>query len=202
MNCERVRHGLEDYVAGQLDALEAGEVRRLLTVCVECRAAAAALQVLRPLVAELPRDVPPARSLWTDIERRVASRRGRRAWVRRALPVAAAIVLVLLSSLLLRRVRPVSPGVAGLPASVAGQVSAYRVATAELQAALRERGAAVSGVTAVLDRDLGTLDDAIEESGVALRREPANPALQALLLSAYRKKLGLLRQAMTLVVEG
>lgn len=45
-----------------------------------------------------------------------------------------------------------------------------------------------------IERDLGVIDRSIEQLELAIQRDPRNPALRQLLVSAYRQKVGVLKR--------
>ena len=203
MICEWVRDRLDDYAAGRLQAGDADRVRSHLKGCAECRLDLEAARALAPLVPTLPRSVLPQRSLWEGIERRMV-RSAPRLQLRRLLPLAAALALVAGSSLVaVWRLRKADSVPGPVPQGVALQVARYQAAASDLAgAALADPPRLVPAAAHAVRRDLQVLDGAIRESDQALRKDPENPALQELLLSAHRKKLAVLRQAVALAVQG
>jgi hypothetical protein len=192
MTCETLRDRLDHYVAGSLDTATAREIAAHLADCEECRADEAAARFLAPRVAALPRSVAPARPLWDGIASRLEPRRfALRTW----LPLAAALAIISAGGLLLVRSGADDAGPAPVAAADDGERAAYRTAAADLQAALLEGGRLTGATASALQRDVVTLDDAIDETGRALRSDPANPVLQQLHLSALRRKLETLRRA-------
>jgi hypothetical protein len=125
------------------------------------------------------------------------------------LPLAAAAVLLVavtagVTSALLRSS---GSSAAGGPPEAAQQVlftgqefgaveQRYAVATAELEALLREANEDLPPETiALLERSLVVIDQALAEARAALRADPGDPALPGLIMAAYEQKLDLLRRA-------
>lgn len=199
MTCETIRDRLDEYVAGALDRATAREIAAHLAGCEECRADEAATRFLVPRVAVLPRIVAPDRPLWDGIASRMEPRR--RLALRTWLPLAAALAIVSAGGLLLVRSGSDDAGPAPVAAVAGGERAAYRTAAADLQAALLEGGRLTGATASALRRDVGTLDDAIDETARALQSDPANPVLQQLHLSALRRKLETLRRAAAYYTE-
>lgn len=68
MNCPDCQKRLDDYVDDTLSIAEARQVHAHLAGCPACRARLDALQALRARTAALPRELPPSRELWTEIQ--------------------------------------------------------------------------------------------------------------------------------------
>jgi hypothetical protein len=144
---------------------------------------------LDPLVRALPTSIEPPRDLWPEIERRLPPRRrGLPRW----LPLAAALVLLLLGSGLLRRLaRESAPD----PAPVATAAPAEE-AEASLLASLEGDASPLAPETiATLRRNLAIIDSALAESRRALAADPGNGDVQALLRVVQRQRSALLQQA-------
>jgi anti-sigma factor RsiW len=137
MTHEQAIERLDDYASGELPDIERRLVERHLEGCGECRAEAEAIRALLAEVAALPAAVAPPADLWQGIAGRLEPRAAgapvrveetnvisldsrRKVWQppRWALQIAAALVLVVGSSLVTARVmrerQPVGP-VATLP---------------------------------------------------------------------------------------
>jgi anti-sigma factor RsiW len=137
MTHEQAIERLDDYASGELPDIERRLMERHLEGCGECRAEAEAIRALLAEVAALPAAVAPPADLWQGIAGRLEPRAAgapvrveetnvisldsrRKVWQppRWALQIAAALVLVVGSSLVTARVlrerQPVGP-VATLP---------------------------------------------------------------------------------------
>lgn len=144
---------------------------------------------LDPLVRRLPAGIEPPRDLWPGIERRLPPRRrGLPRW----LPLAAALVLLLLGSGLLRRLTRES---APKPTPVATAAPGV-AAEAALLASLEGDAASLAPETiATLRRNLAIIDTALAESRRALAADPGNGDMQALFRLVQRQRTTLLQQA-------
>jgi anti-sigma factor RsiW len=78
----------------------------------------------------------------------------------------------------------------------------YEKAIAGLeQIANAERSSLDPQVAAVLQKNLGIIDQAIRDSRVALQSQPSNQVAQASLFEAFRRKVALLQDTITLINE-
>jgi anti-sigma factor RsiW len=148
----------------------------------------------------------------------------RLAWGAAATIALAAVLLVLL----LPRVRPAGQGqpVAKAPASSPAASPADQVhpsnadlvqsVESELQMAEQHYEKAIAGleqiakagegtldpqVASTLRKNLGVIDQAIHDSRVALQAQPTNELAQESLFDAFRRKVGLLQDTVTLINE-
>lgn len=181
------------------------------------------IEAIRAAAAKLPL-VEPSRDLWPGIEARlgaqatdispVAQRRPRGIVVSTRMLASAAAILMMATAgttYLVLRDR-LAPGgtVAGVASgarpqgglatqaslTVGGEFGAYTEEIDDLQGAIAERRSRLDPATiAVIERNLRIIDAAIEESRVALAKDPASPLLTALLSEALANKVRLLRQA-------
>ena len=207
MTCAELRERLEAYVRGTLSDGEAAAFEAHLGRCAECAALLeAAAPRLEPMTA-LPRAVAPAADLWPLIRSRLA-RRGAKGQGRFAVSgwwlAAAAMLLIAVSSgvtaLLLRREpsRSVGPS-ARPPDRLTALETQYSAASDDLTGALEKARARLTPETvAIIRRNLATIDSALAESRRALARDPANAALEQLVVAAWRQKLDFLRRATAL----
>jgi len=154
----------------------------------------------------LPRSVEPERDLWPSIEARLEPR-GQRAGRRWLWPAAAAVLLVVGSSLitatLLRHDEPLVAGrtATDVPVRYAaaafgpGQAldPAYDAARQELARTLSVRIERLPpDARRQLERNLGELRRASAEINAALELNPGDPLLEELLLNAYQDELAVL----------
>ncbi len=78
----------------------------------------------------------------------------------------------------------------------------YEKAIAGLeQIANAEQSSLDPQVAAVLQKNLGIIDQAIRDSRVALQSQPTNQVAQASLFEAFRRKVALLQDTITLINE-
>jgi len=212
MTCDAILERLDEYVDGGLAEAEFQEVERHLADCAACRQQEKELRRLLALAAALPRAVAPGRDLYPGILERLEPRRvvslasRRRPWVVPTL-AAAATVLVAFGATLFRSTPDrtpdagaapagrVVPAAAGLPADLAAVELEYGRAASELREALdARRGTLAPDTLEIVDRNLRTIDTALEEIRQALRQDPANADLARMLRSTHRRKVELLQQ--------
>jgi anti-sigma factor RsiW len=211
---------LNDYADDTLRAAERGGVVAHVASCETCRAEIDRIRRLRSELAALPRDIAPPARVLAGVHAGIATAdvgtipfqqdRTRRPWhARPRLLAAAAVLLVTLSSggtaLLLRRPPAGTAGGGRAPASVMPAQSAqltavhamersYEDAIAEVQRVLSEGQSALAPETLrVLETNLAIIDRALAEARTALRADPGNDALAALLRAGYERKLDVLR---------
>jgi hypothetical protein len=211
---------LSEYLDDELSPAERAELEQHLASCAACTAT---LVELRDVVARAstltPR--PPAADLWSGIESRLDPVQGVvtpfRTRVRRrvsfTLPqlVAAGLALMVMSGgavWVLQNGGPATdlppvaatddPGPSALPIAVADP--RYDEAIADLQQALDAgRSQLDAGTIRILESNIKTIDDAIEQSRRALAADPANVYLHSHLADARQRKLALLRRSVALV---
>ena len=202
---EEIRERLDDYVDGSLSGTDRAAIQDHLERCEVCRADVAALEALLADSGRLPRVIEPPRDLWPGIDRRLDD--ARRILARRWLPLAAAAVIALVSTVTVlelarRGGEGVRPRPVATPQPWRGTDSEYRRAVAELREALAVTARDLAPETrAEVDRNLKIIDGAIEETRAALARDPGDPGLHELLRAAYQKKLEVLQRATGLAAE-
>jgi len=162
-------------------------------------------------------DGEPARDLWPAIELRLSTGcEGRRPWsVTMTIPqlaMAAALVMAVSSAVSWLALAPQQPRVPRerpiqAVAEPAGPMrpdvarasfadEQYDAAVADLERVLREQGDRLDPQTVmVIERNLRTIDAAIQQARAALDDDPANTYLNSHLADARRRKLDLLRRA-------
>ena len=196
MTCDVVRDGIDRYLSGGLDPADQNALELHVAGCTDCRADVEASRFLAQRTAGLRREITPATDLWTGI----APRLGRQ--VRRlSLPVwwvaAAAVLLVAATSALtvalVRRPQPES--VAGFASTEARyQQAALEVAGLYQQA----RDSLRPETRLVLERNLAVIERALGEARDALRTDPANRAIEVMVVAAYQRKIAFLERAASL----
>jgi anti-sigma factor RsiW len=217
-------HRLSEYLDGDLTESERSALERHLAACPACTTTLADLSrvVLRARALPAPQ---PHRDLWEGIAERIAaerptagqpraapSRPARRrfafAWPELA---AAALTIAVGSGGLAwwaagRTAAPTAgvvattnaPGIA-TPAALGVATPRYDAAVADLQRVLAAgRGTLDTSTVRVLERNLAVIDRAIADAQRALAADPGNAYLSAHLARTMRRKLDLLRQAVTL----
>lgn len=228
VSCERFESLIGELVDGTLDGAPRHTLEAHLATCATCAALVDELLVVRRAAKALPPLVPPAR-VKTRVHDAVARERQARqpggAWRRFVLPLAAAAVLVLaVAAGLVLRSGPATPGATNDTTSTAPAAVDPRTASdaeligsveAELQQTERHLERAVAGLEA-LARDRQTLDPqvaaevqknmlvidrAIGESRAALRTDPLSAEAQDSLFEAFRAKIALLQDTVSLINE-
>ncbi|MGH7448955.1 MAG: anti-sigma factor family protein [Longimicrobiales bacterium] len=205
---------LNDCADGALDPAERARAEAHLAACDACRDAIDRLRQLRSELASLPRSITPPPQVLMGVRAMalaLPALHAERLWYTRPhLLAAAAVLLVVISSattaLLLRQPSGVGTGATAPPPTLstgsAGLVAvhamerSYEDAIAEVQSALREHQSSLAPETLhVLQANLDIVDRALAEARSALRADPGNDALTALVRSGYERKLDVLRSA-------
>jgi hypothetical protein len=215
MTCAEVRDLMDDYVDGDLDEAAFQEIELHLAGCAGCRAEERSLRALLAHAAALPAERMPARDLWPEIAARLEEARPARgrlwsvAGWGAGLAAAAGVVLALSATLGgPGRVGPalgasappsLAPVAFGTDSPLPTAERTYARAAAELMAALDEQRDRLPPETlASLERDLRSIDAALQQVHTALAADPVNPRLNHLLASTHQKKVEVLRQGLKL----
>lgn len=218
---------LSDYIDDELDPREHAEVERHLAQCVACRQLANELRAVTARAATLPARAPD-RDLWSGVSDRIGAENRRvRAFAPRArrrfsftLPqlAAAGIALMVLSGGMVWLAQsgdprtdfpPVDAVATADPSTAPGNlvdVAPAMLADPQFQGAVEDlerlleagRSRLDPGTIRVLEQNLATIDAAIEQSRLALLKDPANTFLNNHLAAAQQRKLALLRRATAL----
>jgi predicted anti-sigma-YlaC factor YlaD len=195
MRCEDVRDQLDGYLAKSLSADQLRRIDEHLDGCAECQIDSQAASSIDRRLPALQREIQPATDLWSGIAPRLGPRR--RFDLQRAGMAAAALLLVAASStvtwLVMRNdVAQEAVAFQSLEADYARAAleltQLYSAARATMAPATRE----------VLERNLAVIERALEEARTALRGDPDNSALEAIVTTAYRRKIEFLERATTL----
>ena len=210
---------LSEYVDGELPADERVELERHLETCDECRTIVGDLGRLRDAAGQLADQEPP-RDLWAGIEARIGGEARvlplRRRWTFTLPQLAAAAALLVAvgaggTAIALRgAAAPGTPGPAVVGATDSGVVpvalpaasTTFDNAVADLERVLAEHRDHLDSTTVrVLEQSLRSIDRAIVQARAALATDPNDPYLNAHLAETMRRKLNLMRRAVTLVAE-
>jgi anti-sigma factor RsiW len=201
---------IADYVDDSLSPADRAAVEQHLEGCRECRALVADFLELRRTVAALVPMEPPPRA-WSRIEAEIVGSR-------KPLPTrfsvvwlaaAAALVLATAGGLWTIRAQRRSVGTAPtVEASPAQSIEAelvqaeqhYQKAFSGLeQIANAEKGALDPATAATLQKNLGVVDQAINESRAALQAEPSSDPARESLLASFKAKVDLLQNTIALI---
>ena len=217
---------LSEYLDDELSAGERRQVSEHLAACESCRAT---LEELRQIVSEAAAltDSAPIRDLWSGVAARIDPARQLRARVspfRRAISsrlsftlpqlAAAGLTLMVLSGGLVWMARSGNPQADFQPLSAEVQTDTatipanfadrhYDEAIADLQRVLdAERPQLDPETVRVLEKNLASIDAAIDQCRRALKADPSNIYLNTHLADARQRKLVLLRRATALANTG
>jgi anti-sigma factor RsiW len=224
VSCERYESLIGDLVDGTLDGAPRHELEAHLATCATCTRLAEELLVVRRAARGLPPiELPP--TAWARVSAAVeaerAAQRTPRRWQRFVLPLAAAAVLVAAIGVTVtwrRDVRPTAPAPAATrpidhatatSAELMGSVEAefqqaeqhLETAVAGLEVLARDRQALDPQVAADLQKSLHVIDQAIGESRAALKTQPMSTQAQDSLFEAFRSKIVLLQDTISLINE-
>jgi anti-sigma factor RsiW len=220
---------LSDYLDGEdLSPADRAAIDAHLATCRECRDTLAELRAVQAQARSLA-DAPPAADLWPGISKRLTPpsvvpfvRAGRRRFSF-TMPqlVAAGLALMVLSGGLVWVARLGDPR-ASLPPALAESAIAppgsgsepeaepirlrlgdadYDQAVADLEQALDAgRGRLDPETVRILEENLATIDQAIDQARKALRADPANAYLNNHFAASRNRKLALLRRASALAM--
>jgi anti-sigma factor RsiW len=230
MNCEDLGEALVDLVDGRLDGAEQRRVERHLEGCENCRALVADLRSIRAAAFMLDRREPKA-DAWLKLQAAIAAEpaavsRFSAAGVRRSfsdggwpiwLGAAAALVLATVIGVLplMHRAPQTHDDSATAtpptdePATVESVTAEFEAAEKHYQKAIddlqtianKDTGELDPNVAAVLQKNLGVIDQAISESRAALKSQPSSTNAQNGLFDALRTKVALLQQTVELINE-
>src|SRR5262245_4492556 len=226
MTTDAFTERLSEYLDGDLSAADRRQVSEHLAVCESCRAA---LEEIRQVVSEAATlmDSAPTHDLWSGVIARIEPARPlrerlspfRRAITSRlsfTLPqlAAAGLTLMVLSGGLVWMARsgnpyadfqPVSAEVQTDPTAIPANFADrhYDEAIADLQRTLDAERAKLDPETVrVLEKNLASIDQAIDQCRRALQADPSNIYLNTHLADARHRKLVLLRRATALANIG
>lgn len=229
MACESRIEQIQELVDGTLGAIRRSELEQHLAQCADCRALKDDLEKIRDAAAALPPLAPPD-GAWLQIAGRLrqqgrirqapaaASRRLSYGW----LAMAAALVLVVGASVLVLfrstpapAPAPVSTSAPAAPGNAKGNESVEAVQN-EVDAAQQQFEKAITKMddlrkanmnaldpqtSAVIEKNLGIIDQAIAENRAAVKAEPGSVAARETLFEALRQKVSLLQDTISLINE-
>lgn len=196
MTCDGVRDRLDRQVAGTLDPAESVALTAHVGGCAACQADLDAARFLVVPTAGLRREIVPAADLWPGIAPRLGA--GTR---RLSLPVwwlaaAAGLLIALSSALTVAVVQRPRPDLGVGFASTEARYEQAALAVAGLYEQARDSLAPETRL--VLERNLAVIERALGEAREALRSDPANRTIEAMVVAAYRRKIDFLERAAAL----
>src|SRR5262245_28167091 len=227
MNCADLQSDvLVDLVDGRLDGAQQRHVERHLEGCENCRALVEDLRSVRAAAFMLDRREPKPET-WTKLRATIAAEpapKGRLLSIpsRANWPVwlgaAAALILATIIRLMPLMNRPPRPhdDTAAATAKQGEEPATVESVTAEFEAAEKHYQKAIDdlqtiankdtgeldpNVAAVLQKNLGIIDQAISENREALKSQPSSTNAQNGLFDALRNKVALLQQTVELINE-
>ncbi len=230
MNCDAYRDRIDELVDGTLDGAARRELDAHLATCAGCRALAEDLLVIRRAASQLPPLTPPDR-IWQQVAPHLAAPiaaapRPTPNWRERlAVPLAIAAVLLAAVAItsVMRQLRNVSapsqtpsaattaavPGsneataaeLTSLQAELEQAQAHFENAIQKLDALAKDQRALDPQVAAKLQKAQLDIDESIDESRAALKVNPANERAQESLFEAFRTKISLLQDTISLINE-
>ena len=224
MSCEQHESLIGDLVDGTLDGAPRHELENHLATCAACTRLAEDLLVVRRAARALPPLELPSAG-WARVSAAIEAERAAELapnrWQRWVLPLAAAAVLVaaIAATVTWRQtVEPTGPAQTAIvpvdhatatSAELQGSVEAevlqaekhLESAVASLEVLARDRQALDPQDVAELQKNMLVVDQAIGESKAALKTQPMNTQAQDSLFEAFRTKIVLLQDTISLINE-
>jgi anti-sigma factor RsiW len=229
MTCDQLLERAADLVDGDATAAVQADADAHLRDCPSCRAVVADLRRIRHTARALDRRVPPPllfERIARQIDAEAGGAQGRPARRHLGPPVvpgwawlaAAAVLVMAVGSglwMMSRSWNPAAPPAAATDTAAAAadpvvslerelQLAAahYEKAVAALEQVANQSDSPLDPeLTATLRKNIQVIDQAIDESRVALRAEPSNPLAQESLFDAFRRKISLLQDTIALMNE-
>ena len=224
MSCEQYQSLIGDLVDGTLDGAPRHELEAHLATCEACTHLAEDLLVVRRAARGLPlMELPP--TAWARVSASVeadrAAHRTPGRLQRLVVPLAAAAVLLAAVAVTVtwrRDPQPARPAptatrpidhATATSAELLGSVEAefrqaeqhLETAVAGLEVLARDRQALDPRMAADLQKNLLVIDQAIGESRAALKTQPMSTQAQDSLFEAFRSKIVLLQDTISLINE-
>ena len=181
MNCEQLREQLDAYMDGELSADELRAMEAHAATCEDCKRELEAAKLVREALGALPEEVPVplnVQARWRNAVRAEAKKRRNRRWLRAGYAVAAALVLALGATAVLRSM-PERTNVAPVNLAAAPREAAVELA----EVAAEPTGAVVArdGSADVIALDSGDEACAARKSYLAEDAGAACEAVEALI---------------------
>jgi hypothetical protein len=199
---------IDALLSGTLGEEDRAAIEEHAASCGSCGGEIAFLRSLRRRTGELSPEIPPRRDLWPEIRESIETegfpgwKPARGGGIREILAAAAAVALFLAGVHLVptRNQERMAASIPGAVPSLAPLIEGMERAGAgtgrSLRAAFKDDSVGLApGAAAALERNLGILDEAIEETRTALWTDPDNLTLATQLAERCRQRLELLRLA-------
>lgn len=215
MNCQDFALLLDDYLDGELIAIESEACKIHLGSCPDCRGKEAKARSFIASAASLPRELQPSRDLWPEIAARIRNanvmrgefgQKSQSHWLGwKGLAAAAAMLLFVTTALLIRSGRSsvgrdvaVFPSTdvvqAAMPLDITKARETFTRARQDLRTLLLARKADLDPKTmVVIEENLAVIDKAVENIEQALVKDPGNGNLVTLLVATYDQEIVLLQ---------
>ncbi len=226
MGCGAYQTAIADLLDGSLDREGQASLVHHLETCPECSAVVRDLQQIKRAAGMLSAP-EPSPSVWTRVAGALDAARGdqnRRTERRRLLAVAATVLLVVGAGALYRTQSERTVNEAPAATTVASPdatgtidgASLVQSIEEELRLAEQHYERAIAGLeqaaqvdqkaldpqlAATLQKTLGVIDQAIEESRAAVRAQPASHPARDSLFEAFKSKVSLLQDTIALINE-
>jgi anti-sigma factor RsiW len=217
--CEAFEPLIGELVDGTLDGAPRHDLEAHLASCPSCARLVEELLVVRRAARGLAEMTPPADALGRltaaiAAEPRPGAARGRAKWLV-GLAAAAVLALAVAGAALWQPAARPAPSVARVDPATAtsaellGSVEAefaqaekhLETAVAGLEVLAKDRQALDPTVAADLQKSLHVIDQAIGESRAALKTQPLSTEAQESLFEAFRSKIALLQDTISLINE-
>jgi predicted anti-sigma-YlaC factor YlaD len=201
MTCAELQTRLQAYASGTMSGEEEAAFEAHLSLCESCSTMVALAESAVPQTAALPKSIAPTQDLWPAIQSTIDSRRriGRVALPRWALAAAAVLLMTVSSGVTVVLLQRSGGPSIQAPSRLIGFEAEYSAASEDLSAALwAARSRLAPETIATIERNLAVIDHALAEARAALAQDPGNPALEPLVVAAWRQKMDLLRRATVL----
>jgi len=220
VTCESCQPLIGDLVDGTLDGAPRHDLEAHLSSCPSCARLVEELLVVRRAARGLP-DMAPPPDGWARLSAALASQpspeaaRGTQTTWLAGLAAAAVLALAVTAAVVWQQRPQPSPGVTKVDPATAtsaellGSVEAefaqaerhLETAVAGLEVLAKDRQALDPQVASDLQKSLHVIDQAIGESRAALKTQPLSTEAQESLFEAFRSKITLLQDTISLINE-
>lgn len=224
MACARYVTAIQELVDGTLGQIRRAELEAHLETCEACRALKADIEHIRDSARALGERPVPDR-VWLQIAGRLRQegrvrdlpahqRRGPRMLV--VMSAAAAVLILAIGGLITLLPRQQPAATPSAPVAAAPDARSFELVQGEVDQAQKQMETAIahmeqitkanqqaldSKTAATLEKNLGIIDQAIEESRSAVKSEPASVAARGRLFDTLKQKVSLLQDTIALMNE-